>query len=78
MYEPPVALIPTSPVFKTQRLGEVELGRLVLLRDSANAGGGAGIGLRVEALSARGELSEGVLRLSGGPTRFERRGSKTR
>ncbi len=74
MYEPPVALIPTSPVFRTQRLGEVELGRLVLLPDPADASGGAGIGLRVEALSARGELSEGVLRLSGGPARFERRG----
>jgi hypothetical protein len=73
VYQPPVALIPTSPVFKTLRLGEIELGRLVLLRDS-DAGGGAGIGLRVETLSARGELSEGVLRLSGGPIRFERRG----
>ena len=29
--------------------------------------------MRVEALSARGELSEGVLRLSGGSPRFERR-----
>lgn len=74
MYQPPVALIPTSPVFRTQRLGEVELGRLVLLRDSADAAGGPGIGLRAETLSARGDLSEGVLRLSGGPIRFERRG----
>jgi hypothetical protein len=71
MYEPPVALIPTSPVFRTQRLGEIELGRLVLLRDPADASGGAGIGVRVEALSARGDLSEGVLRLSGGSPCFE-------
>ena len=73
MYEPPVALIPTSPLFRTQRLGEIELGRLVLLRDPADSSGDAGIGVRVEALSARGDLSEGVLRLSGGSPRFERR-----
>jgi hypothetical protein len=73
MYEPPTALIPTSPVFKTQRLGEIELGRLVLLCDSSGTAGGAALGLRVEALSARGDLSEGVLRLGGGPPRFERR-----
>ena len=73
MYQPPVALIATSPVFRTQRLGEIELGRLVLLRDPADISGDAGIGVRVEALSARGDLSEGVLRLSGGSPRFERR-----
>ncbi len=73
MYEPPTALIPTSPLFKTQRLGEIELGRLVLLREANDAAGGAGLGLRVEALSARGDLSEGVLRLGAGPPRFERR-----
>ena len=42
MYEPPVALIPTSPVFRTQRLGEIELGRLVLLRDPADISGDSG------------------------------------
>lgn len=69
LYQPQIPLIETSPGFKVRRLGEVELGRLVLLRDSV---AGHGIGLRADALSARGDLAEGVLRLSGATTRFER------
>jgi hypothetical protein len=69
LYQPQIPLIETSPGFKARRLGEVELGRLVLLRESA---AGHGIGLRADALSARGDLAEGVLRLSGGAVRFER------
>lgn len=73
MYQPQVPLIPMSPRFKTQRLAQVELGQLLLLRDSADAHGGAGLGVRADALSAQGELIEGLVRLSGGPTRFEQR-----
>lgn len=73
MYQPQIPLIQMSPVFKTRRLAEVELGQLLLLRDSADSLGGAGIGVRADALSAKGELTEGLVRLSGGPTRFERR-----
>jgi hypothetical protein len=71
LYQPQIPLIDTSPGFRARRLGEVELGRLVLLRDAA---AGHGIGLRADALSARGDLAEGVLRLSGRAARFERHG----
>jgi hypothetical protein len=67
MYQPQVPLMQMSPAFRTARLAEVELGCLVLLHDEA------GVGVRADALSARGDLSEGVLRLSGGAVRFERR-----
>jgi len=66
MYQPQVPLIQSSPAFRTARLAEIELGRLVLLREAA------GVGVRADALSARGDLSEGVLRLSPGAVRFER------
>ena len=66
MYQPPVPLIASSPAFRTARLAEIELGTLVLLRE------GPGIGMRADALSAAGELTEGVLRLSPGTVRFER------
>jgi hypothetical protein len=72
MYQPQVPLVQLSPAFRTARLAEIELGHLILLR--AGVGGGAGLGMRADALSARGDLSEGLLRLSGGPTRFERCG----
>jgi hypothetical protein len=65
MYQPPVPLIPMSPALRARRLGEVELGQLVLLRD------GAGIGLRADTLSPRGDVAEGVLRLSGTALQFE-------
>lgn len=71
MYQPQIPLIEMSPGFRPRRLGEVELGRLVLLRDAA---AGVGVGMRVDTLSARGDLTEGVLRLSGAPIRFERLG----
>lgn len=74
MYQSAVPLIHLTPAFRNARLAEVELGRLILLRASADSSGGAGVGVRADALSARGELTEGVLRLSGGPTRFERAG----
>jgi hypothetical protein len=66
MYQPQVPLIASSPEFRTARLAQIELGSLVLLRDAV------GIGVRADALSARGELTEGVLRLSPGMVRFER------
>jgi|HubBroStandDraft_6_1064221.scaffolds.fasta_scaffold245858_2 hypothetical protein len=66
MYQPQVPLIASSPEFRTARLAQIELGSLVLLRDAA------GIGVRADALSAHGDLTEGVLRLSPGMVRFER------
>jgi len=71
MYQPQVPLIQSSPAFRTARLAEIELGSLVLLREPA------GIGVRADALSARGDLTEGVLRLSPGAARFERRALDT-
>ena len=59
MYQPQVPLVQLSPAFRTARLAEIELGHLILLR--AGAGGGAGLGMRADALSARGDLSEGLL-----------------
>ena len=66
MYQPQVALIQSSPAFRTARLAEIELGSLVVLRE------GAGLALRADALSARGDLTVGVLRLGPGAVRFER------
>jgi hypothetical protein len=68
MYQPPVPLITMSPALRARRLGEVELGQLVLLRD------GGGIGLRTDTLSPRGDVTEGVLRLSGPALEFEAMG----
>jgi hypothetical protein len=65
VYQPQVPLIASSPEFRTARLAQIELGSLVLLRDAA------GIGVRADVLSARGELTAGVLRLSPGMVRFE-------
>jgi hypothetical protein len=66
MYQPQVPLIASSPEFRTARLAQVELGGLILLRDVA------AIGVRADALSARGDLTEGVLRLGPGMVRFVR------
>jgi hypothetical protein len=73
MFQPQVPLITLDPQFRAQRLGEIELGRLVLLTEPSG-GARAGIGVRADTLSARGETAEGVLRLAFGPVRFERRG----
>jgi len=69
MFEPQVPLIALSPAVRSARLAEIELGRLLVLRATNSAA--AGLGVRADALSARAELSAGVLRLSGGPVRFE-------
>src|ERR1700722_4119473 len=66
MYQPQVPLIASSPSFRTARLAEIELGSLVLLRERT------GVGIRADSLSARGDRSEGVRRLSPGMVRFER------
>lgn len=63
-------LIELHPRCRPLRLAEVELGRLVLL----DAPRGAGLlAIRADALSAQGELAEGVLRLDAAQPRFERR-----
>ena len=69
MFEPQAPLIALSPAVRSARLAEIELGRLLVLRATNSAA--AGLGVRADALSARAELSAGVLRLSGGPVRFE-------
>ncbi len=66
--QPP--LICSSPAFRSARLAQIELGRLVLLRAGSDCA--AGLGVRTDAVSARAELTEGVLRLSPA-VRFERR-----
>jgi hypothetical protein len=72
MYQPQTHLIEMIPGFKTCRLSEIELGRLVLLGDSRDSSATAGIGIRADALSRGGDITEGVVRLSGGRVRFER------
>jgi len=63
-------LIELQPRCRTQRLAQIELGRLMLL----DAPRGAGLlAIRADALSAQGELTEGVLRLDPAQPRFERR-----
>lgn len=69
MHRAQTHLIEMIPGFKTRRLSEIELGRLVLLGDSRDAT--AGIGIRADALSRGGDITEGVVRLSGGRVRFE-------
>ena len=65
-------LIEMSPGFKTRRLSEIELGRLVLLGTSRDAAANAGIAIRADALSRGGDITEGVVRLTAGQVRFER------
>jgi hypothetical protein len=72
VYQPPVPLVPMTPVFRAASLAAIELGRLVLLHGATGFKGRPGLGLRADALSAQGDLSEGVLRLGVAP-RFERR-----
>ena len=72
MYRPEAQLIEISPGFKTRRLSEVELGRLVLLGNARDTTGSAGIGIRADSLSRGGDITEGVIRLGCGRVRFER------
>ncbi len=65
-------LIQMLPGLKAKRLGEIELGRLVLLGNAADGSANAGIAIRADALSRAGDITEGVVRLGGGPLRFER------
>jgi hypothetical protein len=65
-------LIEMLPGLKAKRLGEIELGRLVLLGNSPDALASAGIAIRADALSRTGDITEGVVRLGGGTPRFER------
>jgi hypothetical protein len=60
-----------SPKLRTKRLSEVELGRLVLLGDSADESG-PGIGIRGDVLSERAEIIEGVFRLYTDSVSFQR------
>ncbi len=69
MYEPSVPLIPLRPSFRNVRLMQIELGRLVLARSGA-----ARLGVRADALSGAGEISEGIVRLGPAGARFERVG----
>jgi hypothetical protein len=71
MYQPQTPLIETSPRFRNRRLAEVELGQLVLLAESG-AADSASLGIRGDALSRRGEILEGVFRLTGPSVVFER------
>ncbi len=71
MYQPQTPLIETSPRFRNRRLAEIELGQLVLLDDDADARAGASLGIRGDALSRRGEIIEGIFRLSGHSVLFE-------
>jgi hypothetical protein len=74
MYQPQTPLITTSPRFTSRRLAEIELGQLILLADDPDAAGGAALGIRGDALSRRGEIIEGLFRLSGGGVVFEPHG----
>jgi hypothetical protein len=71
-YQPRVPLIQMLPGLKAKRLGEIELGRLVLLGNSADGTATAGIAMRADALSRAGDITEGVVRLGGDAPRFER------
>lgn len=73
-YQPQIPLIEMIPALKPRRLGEIELGRLVLLGDSADGTATAGIAIRADALSRAGDITEGVVRLGGEALRFERHG----
>jgi hypothetical protein len=71
-YRRATQLIEMSPAFKTRRLSEIELGRLVLLGNSGDATATPGIAIRADALSRSGDITEGVVRLAAGRVRFER------
>lgn len=72
MYQPRSPLIEMVPQLRVRRLGELELGRLLLLGDAADGFATAGLALRADALSRGGDITEGVVRLGGGAVRFER------
>src|ERR1700688_1454575 len=72
MYRAETQLIEMIPGFKTRRLSEIELGRLVLLGNSRDGAASAGIGMRADSLSRGGDITEGVIRLGSGRVRFER------
>jgi hypothetical protein len=74
MYAPRAPRIESSPLFRAKRLSEVELGSLLLLGSAPDAAAGTALAVRADALSRRGELSEGVVRLSDAMARFERHG----
>jgi hypothetical protein len=71
-YQQRKPLIEMLPGLRAKRLGEIELGRLVLLGNSADGTAIAGIAIRADALSRAGDITEGVVRLGGGAPRFER------
>ena len=72
-YQQRVPLIQVLPGLKAKRLGEIELGGLVLLGNSADGSASAGIAIRADALSRAGDITEGVVRLGGDAPRFEPR-----
>jgi hypothetical protein len=71
-YQQRMPLIQMLPGLKAKRLGEIELGRLVLPGNAADGTATAGIAIRADALSRAGDITEGVVRLGGGAPRFER------
>ncbi|HEY8053629.1 MAG TPA: hypothetical protein VIE42_12600 [Steroidobacteraceae bacterium] len=71
-YRPETWLIDMAPGFNLRRLGEIELGRLVLLGNSRDGRTAAGLGIRADALSRAGDLTEGIVRLGPAGVRFER------
>lgn len=71
-YRPETQLIEMSPGFRSRRLSEIELGRLVLLGNARDGTAGAAIGIRADALSRTGDVTEGVVRLGARHIRFER------
>jgi hypothetical protein len=71
-YRPETWLIDMAPGFNSRRLGEIELGRLVLLGNSRGGTASAGLGIRADALSRAGDLTEGIVRLGPEQVRFER------
>jgi hypothetical protein len=71
MYQPQTPLIETSPRFRSRRLAEIELGQLILLGDDADGRASATLGIRGDVLSRRGEIIEGLFRLTGHSVVFE-------
>lgn len=72
MYQPQTPLIETSPRFRSRRLAEIELGQLILLGDDVAGPASAALGIRGDVLSRRGEIIEGLFRLTGQSVVFER------